>query len=141
MTKNKQVLIKKGQYDPAFCEIVVRIAEDGGKVNQQMKAIGVKSKDTYYRWQKEFSEFKEACEEAKIACAAFYENLNYMSATGQIKSSDKAIERGLKTSDPETYGNIDGNTKITVESVKTLSDEEIEKRIKALEAKTEENVK
>lgn len=135
-----QILLQKGKYDPSFCEVVINVARDGGLVNTQMAAIGIKSKDTYYRWQKEYPEFKEACEEAKILSAAFYENINYMNATGQIKSSDKAIERGLKTTDSETYGNIDGNSKITIESVKTLSDEEIEARIKALEAKGDKDV-
>lgn len=73
------------KYDPKFCEEICLVAAGGGHIPAMMIKIGVKSKDTWYRWQKEYPEFKESVEYAELISQAFYEDLGLKAVQGKIK--------------------------------------------------------
>ncbi len=75
----------KALYKPEYCDKIATIAAQGGHIPQMMLEIGIKSKDTWYRWQREYPEFKEAVEYASIINQAFYENLGLQAVQGRIK--------------------------------------------------------
>lgn len=81
-------LVKTGpkpKYLPQYCEDIIEVAASGGHIPAMMLKIGVRSKETWYRWQKEYPEFKEAVEFANVVSQATYEELGYRGLTGQIK--------------------------------------------------------
>lgn len=49
-----------------------------------MLAIGIKSKDTWYRWQRDYPEFREAVEYADIISQAVHEDIGFKGMQGQI---------------------------------------------------------
>jgi hypothetical protein len=78
---------KKGApslYDVNMCQRIVDIAAQGGHIAAMMDCLGIKSKDTWYRWQKEYPEFKEAVVQAEIKSQAFYEHLGLQALLGEI---------------------------------------------------------
>jgi hypothetical protein len=74
------------RYTSDMCQKIIDIAEQGGHVPAMLKAIGVRSKDTFYRWLKEYPEFNEAYEASKLASQAFYEEVLLAGALGKIKN-------------------------------------------------------
>lgn len=66
------------------CQQIVEVAAQGGHIAAMMKAIGIKSKDTWYRWQKEYPEFKAAVEEAEIESQAYLEFVGLQGILGKI---------------------------------------------------------
>jgi hypothetical protein len=78
---------KKGApalYTTNMCQQIIDIASQGGHIPAMMDAIGIKSKDTWYRWQKEYPEFKDAVNQAEIKSQAFYEHLGLKALLGEI---------------------------------------------------------
>lgn len=81
------VPIKSGapsKYIPHYCNVIIEAASEGKHIPGMMLAIGIKSKDTWYRWQKEHPEFKEAVEWAEIVSQAYYESLGHEGMLGKI---------------------------------------------------------
>lgn len=74
----------KEKYKPEFCNNIADVASQGGHIPAMMLSIGVKSKDTWYRWQREHSEFKEAVEYAELISQAYYEKLGLDACKGLI---------------------------------------------------------
>lgn len=80
-------LIKRGpkpQFKPEYCDAITSIASSGGHIPAMMLSIGIKSKDTWYRWQREYPEFKEAVEFAEIISQATHEEIGLQGMTGKI---------------------------------------------------------
>lgn len=85
--ETKIEILSKGApslYSPDMCEKIVEVAAAGGHIPAMMKAIGIRSKDTWYRWQKEHPEFKTAVETAEIESQAFYEEVGLRGVLGLI---------------------------------------------------------
>jgi hypothetical protein len=61
-------------YDPAFCDLVIELGEQGKGPAQISRALGC-SRKSFYLWQKVHPEFKEAVEEARWCALAWYEDL------------------------------------------------------------------
>jgi len=74
----------KAKYTPDMCDKIIAVASKGGHIPAMMMAIGVKSKDTWYRWIKDYPEFKEAVEFAKISNQAFMEDIGMRAIVGTI---------------------------------------------------------
>lgn len=127
-------LLEKGKYSKEYCELIELIGEQGGLLNQQLSALGI-SKDTFYRWQKEYPEFKDACDMAKIKSAAYHEELLRRIAEGTAKGNVKASELALKTLDAQTYGSVDPKQVIAVERLDSLSEADLEAAIEAEQKK------
>lgn len=62
------------KYTPEACVKILQIAAQGGHVSAMILAAGANSRTTFHNWQKEYPEFKEAAELAKIVSQAFYED-------------------------------------------------------------------
>lgn len=73
----KAILRNMGQptkYTPDACIKIIEVAANGGHTAAMILAAGAKSRTTYYAWQEEYPEFKEAVELAKLVSQAYYED-------------------------------------------------------------------
>jgi len=62
------------EYSPDACNKIVEAAAKGAHTAGMILAAGAKSRTTYYNWQKDYPEFKEAVELANLVSQAYYEN-------------------------------------------------------------------
>jgi hypothetical protein len=60
-------------YDPAYCERVIELGEQGKSKAQIARALGC-SRKALYAWMKAHEEFAEAIEEAQFASMAWWED-------------------------------------------------------------------
>jgi len=74
----------KPKFNTEYCDHIVSVASQGGHIPAMMVAIGIKSKDTWYRWQREYPEFKEAVEWAEIVSQAYLEKVGLQGMLGEI---------------------------------------------------------
>lgn len=138
-----EVIPKKREtkYQPWMCQKVLDIAEQGGHVPAMMKAIGILSKDTFYRWLREYPEFNEAYESAKIASQAFYEEVLLAGALGKIKGYNfNSIAMVMNNKFGEEYKRsaTGSNTEINVGSINSiehLDSKALDKKIQQLQQK------
>lgn len=125
------------KYTPEICNRVIEAASQGAHISGMMLAIGVQSKDTWYRWQKEYPEFKEAVEYAHIVSQAFYEKLGLEGMTGKIPNFNAttfALTMNNKFGDEYKRGASGaGSTEITLNTVNYNSDQVNEKIAQKLE--------
>lgn len=126
-------------YEPWMAEKILEVAQDGGHVANMCLAIGIKSRDTFYRWIHEYPEFEEAYEASKLYSQAFYENLLLAVACGKIQNANfNALAMTLNNKFPDEYkrsGTGGSNTEINIgniNSLETLSSEDLDKKIKKL---------
>lgn len=127
----------KKKYEPWMCEKIIEIAEQGGHVAQMCKAIGVRSRDTFYRWVKENEEFRTAYEESKVASQAFYENILLMGGLGKIPGynfSSIAMVMNNKFSDDYKRSATGSNTEININTVE-LDAKQLDDKIEEAKAK------
>ncbi len=64
----------KEKYTPEACNKILEVAARGGHVSSMALAAGARSKTTFYKWQEEHPEFKEAYEYAKLISLDWWEN-------------------------------------------------------------------
>lgn len=125
-------LIKRSKYTPDMCQTITEIASNGGHVSEMMIALGISSKETFYRWQQEYPEFKEAYNLSKLVSQAYYERLGLKGALGEIpnfNASTYALIMNNKFSDEyKRSGSGGSHTEITVNTL-NLSPEQIESKI------------
>ncbi len=123
MTVNVELLIKgvgaPSKYSPDCCTKILKIAEQGGHIPAMMREIGIKSKDTWYRWQKDYPEFRDAVEQAEIVSQAFYEEMGLRGTLGQIPNFNAStyalimnnkFNKDYKRNPSATEVNITNNT-------------------------------
>lgn len=134
-------VLRKGKYDPSMCQIILNVAEQGGHVPAMMKAIGILSKDTFYRWLREHPEFNEAYEASKVASQAFYEEILLAGAIGKIKNFNfNALAMTMNNKFGEEYKrNATGSTTEinvgSINSIEHLDSKELDKKILKLQEK------
>ena len=132
--KSETVVLKPGpvsKYTPELCNKIYEVAAQGGHIAEMMVATGIKSKDTWYRWQTEHPEFKKAVEYAKIVSQAHYEKVGYLGATGQINNfnaSAYALIMNNKFKDEYSRSGGGSNTEITINQL-SLNNEQIDQKI------------
>lgn len=103
------------KYSPDMCATVLQIASTGGHIAKMLVELGV-CKDTFYRWQKQFPEFKAAVEHAKDVSQAFYEELGLRGLTGDIphfNATVYALVMNNKFGDDYRRGS-GSNTEVTI---------------------------
>ena len=138
MTINGEYIPKKTKYEPWMSDKIVEIAQQGGHVSEMCMAIGVKSKDTFYRWVRENEEFGEAYETARLYSQAFYENLLLAGACGKIKNFNfNSLAMVMNNKFPEDYKRsaTGSNTEINIGSINSLDNKELDQKIEALQDK------
>ena len=105
------------------------------------KAIGIKSKDTFYRWIKEHKSFGDAYDTSKVESQAFYEDILLAGALGRIKNynfNSLAMTMNNKFGDEYKRSATGSNTEINIGAINTIeqmSSVELDKRIKQLNNK------
>ncbi len=142
-----EVLPKRGpvsKYTPEACDKLKEVAESGGHVSQMCIALGIRSRDTFYRWIKDYSEFKEAYEEAQLISQAFWENILLMGGLGKIPHFNfNSIAMIMNNKFPDEYKRsaTGSNTEINIGSINSIEMdpkeldnklESIKKRLQAL---------
>jgi len=127
-------LVKRGpesRYTPDMCDRILKIASEGGHTAKMMMELGIASKETFYRWQNENPEFKEAYALSKLVSQAYYEELGLQGAIGEIpnfNASTYALIMNNKFSDEYKRSGSGSHTEITVNTL-NLSPEQIENKI------------
>lgn len=109
-------------YSPDMCEKIIKIGEEGGHVAEMCKAIGIRSRDTFYRWVREIDEFKEAYDTATLYSQAWYEKVMRAGALGQIKGFNfnaMAMTMNNKFRDDYKIGSHGASTNIEIGSINT----------------------
>lgn len=124
-------------YKSEYCSKILSVANIGGHIPAMMVEIGIKSKDTWYRWQREYPEFKEAVEYADIISQAFYEELGLKAVQGKIKDfsattyallMNNKFGKDYKRNPSNTEINITNNTlNLTSEQVQQKIAQKLEK--------------
>lgn len=112
------------KYEPWMCDKIIEIAEQGGHVANMCQAIGIASRDTFYRWLDEYDEFKEAYETSKMYSQAFYENLLLAGACGRIKNfnfNSVAMIMNNKFSDEYKRSPTGSTTEINIGSINSAT--------------------
>lgn len=124
-------------FEPWMCEKIKDIAgTPGGCVAKMCLAIGVRSRDTFYRWLNLYPEFKEAYEEARLIRLSKLEELLDGMATGQVKGDFKAVAMSLNNQFREDYSRSGtGGTEITINQIGSMSSDELNSRIDLLNKK------
>lgn len=87
-------LVRRGPptlYKPEMCDTIVEIAAQGGHISAMILAIGVKSRETWYRWRREHPEFNRAAEFAEEVSQDFYERLMLKGLTGEIPNFNATL--------------------------------------------------
>ena len=137
------VLIEKRKttkYEPWMCDELLKVAEEGGHVAQMCRAIGIRSKDTFYRWLDEYPEFKEAYAESKLISQSFYEQVLLMGGMGRIKNYNfQSIITILNNKFPTDYKRTTSSgTEInigSINSIEALDSKTLDEKINALQKK------
>jgi hypothetical protein len=119
------------KYSPEMCLKLTEIASRGGHVAEMMITLGISSKETFYRWQQEHPEFKEAYQLSKLVAQAYYERIGLQGALGEIpnfNATTYALIMNNKFSDEYKRSGSGSHTEITVNTL-NLSPEQIESKI------------
>lgn len=124
------------KYTPDACQAIINAAAEGEHIHGMMIAAGANSKTTYYAWQKEHAEFKEACEYAKVVSQAFWEKLGLFGTLGKIRgfnaTSWLTTMNNKFSEDYSRTGTTQGGTTNINFNTVNLSDEQKITRIKSL---------
>ena len=121
----------ESRYSSDMCTKLTEIAARGGHVSEMMIALGISSKETFYRWQHENPEFKEAYQLSKLVSQAYYERIGLQGALGEIpnfNATTYALIMNNKFSDEYKRSGSGSHTEITVNTL-NLSPEQIESKI------------
>lgn len=128
----------KTKYEPWMCDKIIQVASEGGHVSSMCTELGIKSRDTFYRWLELYPEFKEAYETAQLHSQSFYENLLLAGACGKIKNfnfSSVAMIMNNKFSDEYKRSANGANTEISIgsiNSIEALDTKALDDKIKGL---------
>ena len=139
MSKAEVIPKKHGncKYEPWMCDKLIEVAQEGGHVAQMCRAIGVRSKDTFYRWTREHPEFGEAYEEARLISQDLLEQLLLGHATGKIKGNFNAVAMLLNNKFRQEYTRsaTGGGTEINIGSINSIEHLDTDQLNKKLESK------
>lgn len=129
----------KEKYSSEMCEQIINVAAEGGHLASMLVTMGIKSKDTFYRWCNEHPDFKEAYEYSKLVSQDAWERIGYKGATGQIpnfSASTYAIIMNNKFGDEYKRSGSGSHTEINLtNNTLTLSTDELKERIAATAAR------
>lgn len=114
---------RKTRYKPSMCQKIIDVGSAGLGVSHMCLAIGVASRDTFYRWLREYPEFEEAYKEAKTRAQAKLEEVGFMGMTGQLKGFNaKTWEITMCNKFPDDYKRTanGSNTEINIGSINSI---------------------
>jgi len=82
--------MRQSEYEPRFCEMLISHMAQGFSFDSFGAEIN-KTRDTLYRWEKRYPEFKEAKQLGFVLCRKWWENLGRGGAAGKIKNFNAAV--------------------------------------------------
>lgn len=129
------------KYNPSMCQTIINVAEQGGHIPAMCVAIGIRSKDTFFRWRKLYPEFEEAYQAAVLISQKVYEEIGFAGMMGRIKGfnfNSFAMIMNNKFPDEYKRSATGSNTEINVgsiNSIEQLSSTELDKKIELLQKK------
>ncbi len=118
------------KYSPLVCDKIVAAAAEGAHISGMMLAAGIKSKDTWYRWIKEYPDFAEAVEYAREISLAYHEKMGHDGAYGKIKNFNAtahALIMNNKFKEEYSRNGSGPTTEITVNTINLTDSEKMEK--------------
>lgn len=93
----------KSTYKPKYAKMVLEQAAEGKSLVSFAASVGV-CQQTLGNWRNRFPEFDNACEEAKVACAAWWEEKARTAGDGgNPAKADRLIMFMLKNHAPDQY--------------------------------------
>ena len=125
------------EYDPSFCEKMITLARKGAFVAEICAELGIRSKSTFYDWQKKYPEFAEAYETAQLWGQAFYEKVGRQMITGEVKGNQHVWSTIMYNKAGDEYKRNAG-THIEINNttnIAQLSSQELDKQIAELQKK------
>lgn len=146
MTKTKKtlegkVMPRQVHFSPEMCDQIIEVADNGGHVAKMCSVLGIKSRDTFYRWIKEYPEFAEAYETAKLRSQAFYEDLLLAGTLGKVKNfnfNGLAMTLNNKFGDEYKRNSSGSNTEInigSINSIEKMDSKQLDQKIEKLQKK------
>jgi len=128
------------KYDPKFCVDIYKKMAAGMSDTQVMAQWGI-SRSTFYRWEKEHPELKEAKEKGRVAFDAIHEDLGIQ---GMLKQSDVDYQfwrdlgkfRHGWTDKPTSSSTM--NTQINIEQMNVLNEQTNEELLSYIKSKLQE---
>lgn len=131
-SESKYLVPNNLKYNEAVADKVVAAAAEGCHIPGQMLAAGIRSKDTWYRWQKEYPEFRAAVEFAKLVSQDWWERLGVQAVKGEIpnfNATTYALVVNNKFGDEyKRSSSGQGNTEINVTTI-NYTTEQLKQRI------------
>lgn len=118
------------KYDSSMCDLVKAIARSGGFHAAMIMACGI-SKKTFYKWQDDYEEFKEAVEEADTISLAFQEKCLVEGMLGNIKNYNFSANAMILNNKYKTLYTKSGDGPTTEININTinLTQEQIDDKI------------
>ena len=139
-----ELLPKRGaptKYESWMPEKVIELYQKGAHVSAICRELGIDSRDTFYRWLKEYPEFGAAYKTAKEYGQAFYEDIGLAGTLGQIKNfnfSAWAMIMNNKFGHEYKRNATGSNTEInigSINSIEKLDSTQLDHKIKELNEK------
>lgn len=128
------------KYEPKMCAEVYKYMSAGFSETQAIAQLGV-SKATFYRWKKEYPEFKDAVDRGAVQFDAKHEELGVQ---GMMKTMDIDYQfwRDLgkfRNGWTEKSATSTNNTQINIEQMNVLNDQSNEELLAYIKAQMERN--
>lgn len=136
--KVKPVPVQAHGYEPWMREKMIAVGARGGHVPAVCKAIGIRSKETFYRWMADSEDMKAAYQEYRLESQAFYEDLLLRGAMGTIPGfnfNSVAMTMNNKFKEEYSRSPSGSNTEINIGSINSIDGKQLESRIKQLQKK------
>jgi len=130
-TKFPMRLGRPPEYKPEMAYTALSYRMEGKSKTQVMAVLGI-VKDTYYRYCREYPDFREADELGEIYAQATWEKIAQDVATGKIKGSAAMIEFMMKSRFPKEYQHRSESLHINIDATSSLTKEQLDDEIKRL---------
>ena len=120
---------RTSSYRSEMCNLVIKVAEDGGFHAAMMVALGI-GNDTFYRWKREIPEFKEAVEKADLVSLAIQEAALMDGMLGKIKGYNFSANAMILNNKYKSLYQKEANntTDITINTI-NLTPEQLDNKI------------
>lgn len=119
------------KYNPSYCEKLQLARCEGAPIVVACSTLGIVP-DTYYRWKKEYPEFKEACELAEGLCTKWWFEVGKQGALKEREIQPQLYNQLMD----RTFGSVKVNdatkTEINIGNMNVLqqlSSEDLQKKI------------
>lgn len=131
----------QSEYKPQYCAEVYKIMAGGAS---ETKAIAMleTSRSTFYRWKKEYPEFKEACDKGKVLFDAHHEDLGVQ---GMMKTMDidyqfwRDLGKYRNGWTDKTTAGVTNNTQINIDQMNVLNDQSNEELLAYIKSQMEKH--